>query len=104
MQAWATAWSSKDIAGYLGAYGKQFDPPGNQSRKAWEDERKARILGKSRIDVKLSDIAVDVDGAKATAKFKQAYSADALNVTSRKTLQLHKVDGRWMIVREATGA
>ncbi|MBK0392958.1 YybH family protein [Ramlibacter algicola] len=104
VQAWATAWSSKDMAAYLGAYGKDFDPPGKQSRKAWEEERKSRIVGKSRITVKLSDIAVNVHGDKATAKFKQAYSADALNVSSRKTLELHKVDGRWMIVRESTGA
>ena len=104
MQAWATAWSSKDMAAYLGAYGKDFDPPGKQSRKAWEEERKSRIVGKSRITVKLSDIAVNVHGDKATAKFKQAYSADALNVSSRKTLELQKVDGRWVIVRESTGA
>ncbi|HZY19484.1 MAG TPA: tetratricopeptide repeat protein [Ramlibacter sp.] len=104
IQAWATAWSSKDIAGYLGAYGKEFDPPGNQSRKAWEDERRSRIVGKSRIQVRLSDVSVAVNGNKATARFKQAYSADSLNVSSRKTLELHKVGDRWVIVRESTGA
>jgi tetratricopeptide (TPR) repeat protein len=104
VQAWATAWSSKDIGGYLGAYGKEFDPPGNQSRKAWEDERRQRIVGKTRINVRLSDVAVTVNGGKATARFKQAYSADSLNVTSRKTLDLQKVGDRWVIVRESTGA
>jgi ketosteroid isomerase-like protein len=104
VQAWATAWSSKDINGYLAAYGKDFDPPGSQSRKGWEDERRQRIVGKSRINVRLSDVAVSVNGSKAVAKFKQAYSADSLNVTSRKTLELHKVGDRWVIVRESTGA
>ncbi|WP_298928860.1 tetratricopeptide repeat protein [uncultured Ramlibacter sp.] len=104
VQAWATAWAAKDMGGYLGAYGKEFDPPGGQARKAWEDERRSRIVGKSRISVKLSDVAVSVNGSKATAKFKQAYSADTLNVSSRKTLELVKAGDRWLIVRESTGA
>ncbi|MCY7319927.1 MAG: DUF4440 domain-containing protein, partial [Ramlibacter sp.] len=104
VQAWAAAWSSKDIGGYLGAYGKEFDPPGKVSRKSWEDERRARIVGKNRISVKVSEVAVSVNGDRATARFKQAYSADALNVSSRKTLDLVKAGDRWLIVRESTGA
>ena len=104
MQAWAAAWASKDMSGYLGAYGKEFDPPGKMTRAAWESERRARIVGKNRISVKLSDVVVSVTGNKAVAKFKQAYSADAMNVSSRKTLELVKSGERWMIVRESTGA
>jgi hypothetical protein len=37
------------------------------------------------------------------AKFRQAYSADSLNVNSRKTLELVKSGDRWAIVRESTG-
>ncbi|CAN7616376.1 L,D-transpeptidase Cds6 family protein [Acidovorax delafieldii] len=103
VQAWAAAWSSKDMKGYLGAYDKSFDPPGRQGRAAWEKEREARIVGKSKISVKLSDITVSVQGDKATARFRQAYSADALNVSSRKTLDLVNNNGRWTIVRESTG-
>ena len=103
VQAWASAWAAKDMKAYLGAYDKSFDPPGNQNRAAWEKEREARIVSKSRISVKLSDIAVSVKGDKATARFRQAYSADALNVTSRKTLDLVHNNGRWTIVRESTG-
>jgi tetratricopeptide (TPR) repeat protein len=103
VQAWAAAWSAKDMGGYLGAYGKEFDPPAKMSRAAWESERRARIVGKNRISVKLSDLAVSVNGNKAVAKFKQAYSADALNVSSRKTLELVKAGDRWMIVKESTG-
>ena len=103
VQAWASAWAAKDMKAYLGAYDKSFDPPGNQNRAAWEKEREARIVSKSRISVKLSDINVSVKGDKATARFRQAYSADALNVTSRKTLDLVQKNGRWTIVRESTG-
>lgn len=100
---WATAWAAKDMAAYLGSYGKEFDPPGSVGRKAWEDDRRSRIMGKSSISVKLNDLAVSVNGTKAVVKFKQAYSADSLNVSSRKTLELVKSGERWVIVRESTG-
>lgn len=104
MRAWAAAWAAKDMNGYLGAYGKEFDPPGKQSRAAWEAERRSRIVGKSKISVQISDLAVSVTGNKAVARFQQKYSADALNVSSRKTLELVKSGDRWTIVRESTGA
>ena len=91
------------MTGYLSSYGKDFDPPGNASRKTWEEDRRTRIMGKSKITVKLADVTVSVTGNKAVAKFKQAYSADSLNVTSRKTLDLVKSGDKWVIVRESTG-
>ena len=103
VQAWAAAWAAKDMKGYLSAYGKEFDPPGKQTRAAWEKEREARIVGKSKITVQVSDLNVSMNGNKATARFRQAYSADSLNVTSRKTLDLVNSNGRWAIVRESTG-
>jgi tetratricopeptide (TPR) repeat protein len=103
VQGWAQAWSNKDMSGYLGSYGPNFDPPGKQARKAWEEDRRARIVGKSKINVKLSSMAISVQGAKATARFKQDYSADSLNISSRKTLDLAKVGERWVIVKESTG-
>ena len=103
VRAWAAAWAAKDMGAYLGSYGKDFSPPAGQGRKAWEDDRRTRIVGKSRISVKLDNLQIAVNGDKATAKFKQGYSADALNVSSRKTLDLVKTGTRWMIVRESTG-
>lgn len=92
------------MGAYLAAYGKEFDPPGKQSRQAWEAERRSRIVGKSKISVDISDLAVSVDGTRAVARFRQNYSADALKVSSRKTLELVKSGDRWTIVRESTGA
>ena len=103
VRAWAQAWSSKDVSAYLGSYGGNFDTPGKQARKAWESDRRTRIIGKSSISVKLSNLAVNVQGNRATAIFKQDYGADALNVSSRKTLDLAKVGERWVIVKEYTG-
>lgn len=103
MHNWAQAWSGKDMTGYLASYGQNFDPPGKQARKAWEEDRRARIVGKNSISVKLSNMSVSVQGAKAVAKFKQDYSADSLNISSRKTLELAKAGDRWVIVKESTG-
>ena len=103
VRAWASAWSAREVKTYLAAYGRDFAPEKGQGRKAWEEERRERILGKSRISVKISDLAVDVNGSKASARFKQAYQADTLSVSSRKTLDLVKSADRWVIVRESTG-
>ncbi len=100
---WAAAWSARDMKEYLGAYSAKFDPPGKQSRASWEKERESRIVPRSRIQVTVTDLSVDVKGDEATAKFHQAYDADALSVTSRKTLDMVRQQGRWLIVRETTG-
>lgn len=103
VQGWANAWGSKDINGYFAAYAKNTVPSGKQSRKDWEAERRARIEGKSRISVKVQDLKVSIDGDSATARFRQDYSAGALQTSSRKTLEMSKVQGRWVIVRETVG-
>ena len=102
--AWAKAWSNKNMQSYLGAYAPGFTPPGGQSRQEWEADRRARIVPRNRIGVDLSDISVTVNGDRATAKFRQAYSSDTLNVTSRKTLDLVKSGNRWLILRETAGS
>ena len=69
-----------------------------------QTDRKARIMPRNRIDVDISELPVSVNGDRASAKFRQAYSSDSLSVTSRKTLDLVKSGNRWLIVRESTGS
>lgn len=104
VQAWASAWSARNMTDYFAAYAPGFTPPGGQSRAAWESERRARIVPRSRISVDVSDLEVAVEGDRATARFRQAYSSDNLNVTSRKILELVRSGDRWLIVRETTGS
>lgn len=104
VRTWAGAWSSKDMSGYLGAYASSFAPPGGQARKAWEADRRARIEPRARIGVDVSNLEISVEGDKATARFRQDYTSDTLNVTSRKTLDMVKSGNRWLIVRESTGS
>lgn len=103
VRAWASAWSSQEMDDYLAAYGPDFTPAGGQSRKAWEEERRARIVGKSNISVGVNNLAVSFNGDTAVAKFRQSYRADSLNINSRKTLELTRHQGRWRIVKEAVG-
>ena len=104
VQKWADAWSDRNLKAYFSSYGKEFAPPGGVKRSAWENEREARIMGKSKINVRVDGLKVTVSGNKATAKFRQEYKADGLSVSSRKTLELTKYGDRWQITRETVGS
>ena len=103
VQAWARAWGKKDMKGYYAAYGASFKPADGASRSSWEADRKARIVGKNKIHVELSNIRVVLNGDKATARFRQDYQGDSLRVSSNKSLALAKEGKRWVIVREMAG-
>lgn len=103
VRAWASAWASQDMDRYLAAYGSDFTPGGGQSRKNWEQDRRARIVGKSSISVNIENLVIKVDGDNATAKFRQIYRADNLNVSSRKTLDMQRSGNQWHIRKESVG-
>jgi tetratricopeptide (TPR) repeat protein len=104
VEDWAKAWSDKETNAYLSHYSKDFETPRNVSRKAWTEERRARIEDKGRIDVTIQTLNVKVeDKNTASAKFRQIYSSDRFSANSRKTLELVKQDGKWLIKTERTG-
>ena len=100
---WAKAWSAQDVKSYLAHYGGDFQAPNGLSRKAWEEERRARISGKGRISVRIESPQVSVNGNTATVKFRQVYVSDRLTANTRKTLVLGKHGGKWLIKQESTG-
>ncbi len=102
VRAWASAWSRQDISAYLGSYGQNFVPQGQQSRSAWEGGRRARITGKSGIRVEISNLSVMMKGARANVLFRQQYQSGALRVFSKKMLAMEKSGDRWLIVKEAS--
>ncbi len=103
VNGWAKAWSAQDVKSYLNHYGSDFQTPNGESRKAWAEDRHARIEGKSRIDVKLESPHVTISGNTATVKFRQVYTSNRLKVSSRKTLIMTKQGGKWQIKQERTG-
>lgn len=99
--AWADAWSRKDTKAYFAAYGSNFTPPKGQSRKAWEQDREARITGKpGKISVTFDTPQVSINGDKATAKFRQYYVGGSLNTSATKTLVFVRTNNRWLIAEE----
>jgi len=103
VRTWATAWSNRDVERYFSAYSPDFSPPRGQDRRAWEAERRARIGEKSSISVGIEDLVISILGQAASASFRQVYRADAFSETGRKTLELQRVDGRWLITKENNG-
>lgn len=104
VHAWAKAWSARDVKAYLNAYAGDFTLPAGQSRKAWAEERRARIEDKGRISVKVETPQVSVNGNTATVKFRQIYDSDRTKANSRKTLVLVKQSGKWQIMQERAGS
>ncbi len=104
VETWAKAWSNRDVNKYLSHYAKDFQTPKGESRAAWAEDRRSRIEGKGKINVRVEDANVSIDGNSATVKFKQFYSSDRLSSTSRKVLVLSKQDGKWLIKQERSGS
>lgn len=100
---WAKAWSERDVKGYLAFYASDFETPRGMTRKAWSDEREARIAGKGRIEVRVEAPKVSIKGDTAVVKFRQSYISDRLKANSRKTLTLAKRSGKWQIQQEQIG-
>lgn len=102
--AWARAWESNDVPGYLGHYAPDFQPPSRMSRGAWEAERKTRIAKPRKIEVEVISPKVTFDQKnRAIVTFKQHYRSGSLNVSGNKTLVLVKSGDKWLIQQERAG-
>jgi tetratricopeptide (TPR) repeat protein len=100
VQAWAKAWSQKDMSRYFAAYTSSFAGGDRQSRAKWESDRQVRIVSKKSISVVANHLKIEVNGNKATAQFQQIYESDNFKGNSRKTLEMVKHGERWLIARE----
>ena len=101
---WAKDWAGKNPDGYLAAYAKSFKPEDGSSRAAWNTSRRERITTPKRINVEVLGATVEMTSpAEAKVTFRQAYSSDALQTRSRKTLTMVKEGNAWLITRERVG-
>lgn len=101
---WAQAWSNQSVEDYLAFYSGEFEPSNGGSRSSWERERRSRINGKSRIEIKVESPIIVYEGGQATVQFKQTYVSDRFTNVSIKTLVLAKAGSRWMILREKSSS
>jgi tetratricopeptide (TPR) repeat protein len=103
VNAWAKAWSSKNVDRYLASYADSFQTPNGESRQQWEQIRRERISKPAKITVELSNIRVRMeDGNQAKVSFKQRYQAGGTSMRASKSLIMKKVKGNWMIEQELT--
>lgn len=101
INAWAQAWSSKNMDKYFASYADTFKPGKGESRKSWEQQRRDRISKPSKINVELSKINVmSVEGNNAKVRFKQRYQADGKPIHTIKVLLMKKVGDNWLIEQE----
>ena len=101
VQAWATAWSRKDVAGYLAHYAKDFKTPKGESRGDWEKSRAQRITAPKKIEVEIESPKVSMSGDNAASvSFRQIYRSDIVKATGTKTLVMVKNNGKWLIHEE----
>jgi tetratricopeptide (TPR) repeat protein len=104
LNGWASAWSNKNVSGYLGYYAKDFKVPGGENRAAWEKNRKTRIGKPKSIHVAIESPRVTFsDASHASITFKQAYRSDALSTSTQKTIVLVRIGDKWLIQQERIG-
>jgi tetratricopeptide (TPR) repeat protein len=104
VNAWAKAWSDKDVAAYLAFYATDFRAPGGVSRASWEKARRERISKPKSIQVAVVNPRINViDDTHARVTFKQSYHSDAIKSNTLKTLELIKTGDTWLINQENVG-
>lgn len=104
LNAWASAWSNKEVSAYLAHYALDFQTPGGLSRSAWELERKQRITKPGAIQVSIEKLNVKLAGETATATFRQNYRSASLKANSTKSVTMVHRDGKWLITHEQVGS
>ena len=104
VDAWARAWSSQDVDTYLAYYAPDFKTPHGQPRSAWEKLRRSRVAGPKSIAVEIKSPEVTREGdTAARVTFHQIYRSDRFSGSSSKTLDMVKIEGRWLIRQERVG-
>ncbi|MCW5625482.1 MAG: tetratricopeptide repeat protein [Burkholderiales bacterium] len=104
VDGWAKAWSAGDAKTYLGFYGPGFKPPAGQTRVAWEQSRRDRVMKGKRIVVQVAQPRITfASPEEAIVTFRQNYQSETLKTSSMKKLTLVRTGGRWLIQREDIG-
>jgi len=105
VKSWAAAWSAHDYAAYSAFYAPTFTPDGGLSREDWAQLRRSRISARGDINVDLQDVKVRMDGTdRAFAEFRQVYQSKGYSDTTQKTLEMIRLNGKWLINRESSVA
>lgn len=103
VEEWRSAWQSRDIGGYLKAYGTGFSPSDGNSREAWVTARQKKLATGAAINLKINDLKIErVDQRQFKTSFRQDYASGSYREIARpKTLLIVREGDEWKIVRES---
>lgn len=103
VRAWLTAWSSRDYAAYIAFYAPTFTPDGGLSREDWAQLRRSRISPRESIGIEIQDLKIRMESAdRAVVEFRQLYRSNEYSDTTMKTLEMIRLEGKWLINRESS--
>jgi tetratricopeptide (TPR) repeat protein len=104
VNAWARAWSDKNMTAYFAFYASDFQTPRGIKRTTWEKTRRDRIIKPKSIQVEITHPKVTlINPTRARVSFRQLYHSDAFKNDSFKTLEMVKAGGKWQIRQERSG-
>ncbi len=102
LDAWALAWSSRNVDGYLAAYSPEFKPDGGLGFAEWQAQRRVRIGKAKSIAVAVIDPDVQsIDANRVRVSFTQDYQSDTISDKVVKIVELTQSNGSWKITRES---
>ncbi len=102
LESWRKTWSAQDVEGYLANYSPNFDPATGVSRSVWESQRRTRVVRPRSIAIQaLSPRVGQTGGNRAWVEFTQIYESNSYSDQVRKRLEMEKVGGQWLIVKES---
>ncbi len=101
VQAWANAWSQRDVDAYLSFYSTHFKPANGRPRSAWQKQRTRRLRAPAFIEIKLHKPQVTLSGSgEVQVHFIQEYRSDSYKDRIGKRLSLVQEGDRWLISSE----
>lgn len=103
---WAKAWEDKNLNEFYAFYIKGYSSRYFNDHEMWKADREKRIKNKSKIEVNLADIKINIiSDIRASLIFTQNYSSNNYADTVIKQMKFEKINDEWKIISEelATG-
>lgn len=99
LHSWLQSWRRKELNLYISHYARGFHS-GGMDRRAWRRQKAYLNRVYKKINVKVKDLKISVNGSRAQVSFKQFYRSDWHRDVGIKKLELVKERGKWRILSE----
>ena len=98
---WAASWMAQNPDQYLSVYSPDFRLAPNESRPAWEMNRRERLLTPQyiQLDIRFDRFTPQASG-EVEVQIRQAYKSDTYREISNKILVMKAAGDTWTIIEE----